>query len=213
MAAETVEESREVRSRGEGPESRCGSPEGNRRPGGDGFFGDTYRVGLWAFLGTLTMLFMGFTSAYVFRKASVDWQPLSPPRLLWANTVALVLSSLTLQAARRRVKGWAFREANVWLIATGLLGGLFVVGQLLAWRGLQGQGIYLASNPHSSFFYILTGLHGIHLLGGLVWFAVVARRVYRMAHVPGEDGLALFATYWHFLGVLWVYLFLLLFVI
>ena len=212
MAAETLEESREVRSKGEGPESRCGAPEGNQQPhGGGGFFGDTYRVGLWAFLGTLTMLFMGFTSAYVFRKASADWQPLSPPRLLWANTGALILSSLALQAARRRVKQWAFRDANIWLAATGLLGGLFVVGQLLAWRSLQVQGIYLATNPHSSFFYILTGLHGIHLLGGLIWFAVVARRVYRMALVPGEDGLALFATYWHFLTVLWIYLFVLLF--
>jgi cytochrome c oxidase subunit 3 len=159
------------------------------------------------------MLFMGFTSAYVFRRASADWRPLAPPALLWVNTGTLLASSVSLQLARRRLRDWALREANHWLAATGVLGGAFVVGQYLVWRGLQARGVYLASNPHSSFFYVLTGLHGVHLLGGLVWFSVVARKVYRMAHPPGEDGLALFATYWHFLGVLWVYVFLLLFVI
>lgn len=170
-------------------------------------------MGLWAFLGTLTMLFIGFTSAYIVRRASLDWRPLSPPRLLWLNTAALLASSATLQVARRRLRDWAVKEANGWLLVTGVLGVAFVAGQFLAWRALQAQGIFLASNPHSSFFYVLTGLHAVHLLGGLIWFSVVATRVSRMAYVPGEDGLGLFATYWHFLGGLWVYLFVLLFVI
>ena len=75
------------------------------------------------------------------------------------------------------------------------------------------QGVFLATNPHSSFFYMLTGLHGLHLLGGLFWFAAVLVDVRRMAYTPGEDGLRLFATYWHFLGALWLYLLVLLFVL
>jgi cytochrome c oxidase subunit 3 len=96
--------------------------------------------------------------------------------------------------------------------ATGLLGALFAVGQVMAWRVLAARGYYLDSNPHNSFFYVLTGAHLVHLAGGLVWFGVVLSRVRRLAYVPGEDGLGLFATYWHFLAGLWVYLLLLLFV-
>jgi cytochrome c oxidase subunit 3 len=91
----------------------------------------------------------------------------------------------------------------------GILGALFVAGQLGAWRALARQGVFLSSNPHSSFFYVLTGLHGVHLLGGLVWFVVVWWRM----RAPAARGiLGLFATYWHYLGLLWLYLVLLLFV-
>ena len=89
---------------------------------------------------------------------------------------------------------------------------LFLVGQVAAWRQLAARGVFLASNPHSSFFYVLTGMHGVHLIGGLAWFAVVLAQVRRLALTPGEDGLRLFATYWHFLAGLWVYLLYLLFV-
>ena len=181
--------------------------------GGGGALGDTALFGLWAFLGTISMLFIGFTSAYLIRRASVDWRPLSPPWILWANTAALLASSLTLQAARKRLREWDLRGLFPWVAATGVLGVLFLAGQLLAWRRLAAQGIFLASNPHNSFFYMLTGLHGLHLLGGLLWFAAVLVQVRRMAYTPGEDGLRLFATYWHFLGVLWLYLLVLLFVL
>ena len=129
------------------------------------------------------------------------------------NTAALLGSSLTLQAARKRLREWDLRALFPWVAATGALGVLFLTGQIVAWRKLAAQGVFLASNPHSSFFYVLTGLHGVHLLGGLVWFTAVLVQVRRLAYTPGEDGLRLFATYWHFLAGLWVYLLLLLFVL
>src|SRR6058998_334561 len=187
--------------------------DGDPGDGGAGFLGDTARFGLWDFLGTISMLFIGFSSAYMIRRASYDWQPLSPPWILWWNTAALLGSSLTLQAARKRLRDWDLRALLPWVAATGTLGVLFLTGQIVAWRKLAAQGVFLASNPHSSFFYVLTGLHGVHLLGGLVWFTAVLVQVRRLAYTPGEDGLRLFATYWHFLAGLWVYLLLLLFVL
>ncbi len=193
------------------PIAPTGGPEGSGE--GGGILGDPRRFGLLAFLGTVSMLFVGFTSAYIVRRTAADWRPLSPPGLLWVNTALLLASSVTLQAARSRLKGWDLDAFRGWIAMTGGLGGLFVAGQLAAWRILAARGIFLASNPHSSFFYLLTGLHMAHLVGGLVWYAVVAVRVHRMAYTPGEDGLSLFATYWHFLAGLWLYLLFLLFVL
>ena len=188
---------------------RGGDGGGEPRPS---FGADPARFGLWLFLGTVCMLFIGFTSAYVVRRSSGGWRPIAPPPLLWLNTAALLASSGVLEMARRRLRGWDLPGARLALSLTGALGLLFVAGQLGAWRSLAGQGVFLATSPHSSFFYLLTGLHAVHLLGGLVWFAVAVVRLRRLTLTPGADGLGLFATYWHFLGGLWVYLFLLLFV-
>ena len=188
-------------------------PEGDRSRGeGAGLIGDPARFGLWLFLGTASMLFIGFTSAYILRRASADWQPLAAPPILWLNTAVLFLSSATLERSRRRLVGWDLAGAQRWLALTGVLGLLFVAGQWMAWQALAATGVFLASNPHSSFFYVLTGVHVVHLLAGLVWFAAVLTRIRRMGYTPGEDGLRLFATYWHFLAVLWAYLLFLLFV-
>jgi cytochrome c oxidase subunit 3 len=187
--------------------------DGGRGDGAPGIIGDTARFGLWAFLGTISMLFIGFTSAYLIRRASFDWRPLGAPGILWVNTAILLASSVTLEAARKRLREWDLRGVLPWVGATGALGVLFLAGQLMAWRTLASRGVFLATNPHSSFFYVLTGLHGLHLLGGLVWFLAVLFQLRRMAYTPGEDGLRLFATYWHFLGALWLYLLVLLFVL
>jgi len=191
----------------QGPSGGNGGPDGN-----GGILGDPARIGVLAFMGTVTMLFIGFTSAYILRRAQADWRPLAAPSLLWVTTALLLGSSGTLEVARRRFRNWDLAGARTWVAVTGVLGSLFVVGQVLAWRQLAGQGVFLATNPHSSFFYVLTGAHGLHLLGGLCWFAVVAARLRRMAFAPGEDGLGLFAMYWHFLAGLWLYLLYLLFV-
>jgi cytochrome c oxidase subunit 3 len=159
------------------------------------------------------MLFVGFTSAYMVRRAAADWRPLAVPALLWWNTAAIVASSATLEVARRRLRGWAPAGGVPWVYATGLLGALFAVGQVLAWRALAARGYYLETNPHNSFFYVLSGTHLVHLAGGLAWFGAILARVRRLARVPGGDGLGLFATYWHFLAGLWIYLLVLLFVI
>lgn len=195
---------------GGAPPFHAGEPG---RPGGGGIAADPTRFGLWLFLGTVSMLFVGFTSAYLARRASADWRPLSIPPILWWNTAAILASSVSLEVARRRLRGWAAADAVPWVGLTGLLGAVFAAGQVAAWSALAARGFYVNTNPHHSFFYVLTGTHLVHLAGGLAWFAVVLARVRRLAYVPGEDGLGLFATYWHFLAGLWVYLLLLLFVI
>lgn len=212
MAPELLEKAPARRSAGDGdgPPPPLSFQDG--RPGGGGLAVDPTRFGLWLFLGTVTMMFIGFTSAYQVRRASADWRALPVPVLLWWNTAALLASSAALEVARRRLRAWAPAEAVPWVAATGLLGALFAAGQVMAWRALAASGFYLDSNPHNSFFYVLTGVHLVHLAGGLVWFAVVLARVRRLAYVPGQDGLRLFATYWHFLAGLWIYLLLLLFV-
>lgn len=180
-------------------------------PHDGGLLADPPRLGLWLFLGTVTMLFVGFTSAYIARRGSGDWRQLALPGVLWANTAALLASSVTLECARRQ-RRQGQRGIFALLAATGALGAGFVAGQVAAWRSLSAQGFLLASNPHNSFFYILTGLHVVHLAGAFGWLAVVLWRAARTQYAPGQDGLGLFATFWHFLGALWVYLFLLLFV-
>jgi cytochrome c oxidase subunit 3 len=182
--------------------------------GGDGGSpSDTTRVGLLAFLGTVSMLFVGFTSTYIVRESAADWRPLTPPPVLWANTAILLASSVALERARRLLRNWDLPGTQSWFGLTGALGLLFVVGQILTWRALAAEGVFLSTNIHSSFFYLLTGLHGLHLLGGLVWFVTLLLRTRRLAITPGTDALALFATYWHFLAGLWLYLLFLLFVL
>jgi len=179
---------------------------------GTGVFGDTRLVGLLAFLGTVTMLFIGFTSAYILRRASADWVPLQAPRLLWVNTVLLLASSVTLDLARRALRAWDLEGTLRGFVSAGLLGLGFVVGQTLAWRQLAAEGVFLASNPHSSFFYVLTGVHVVHVLGGLGWYIALALALRAGRLARGSDGLGLFALYWHFLAGLWLYLLVLLFV-
>ena len=189
------------------------APKTGEGSGGSGERADPRRIGLLAFLGTVTMLFVGFTSTYIVRESSADWRPLAPPPVLYANTLILVASSFALERSRRLLRGWDLPGAQSWFSLTGALGVLFVLGQILTWRALGAQGVFLATNIHSSFFYLLTGLHGVHLLGGLVWFGVLYSSAKKLAITPGTDALALFATYWHFLAGLWLYLLFLLFVL
>jgi cytochrome c oxidase subunit 3 len=185
---------------------------GGDAPGGPAFLSDAPRFGLWLFLGTVTMLFIGFTSAYILRRAALDWRPLAAPPVLWLSTSALFLSSMALELARRRHAAFDLAGALRWFGATGLLGVLFVAGQVAAWRALSAAGVFLSSHPHSSFFYLLTGVHVVHVTAGLVWYAAALGALRRRAAAPGSDPLRLFATYWHFLAVLWGYLLFLLFV-
>lgn len=181
--------------------------------GPSGVAGDPTRLGLLLFLGTVTMLFIGFTSAYVLRRASADWRPLAPPPFLWANTAVLLLSSALLQVSRARLDARGTRAARPWLAAAGLLGLAFLAGQVGLWRELVAGGAHLRSGPHPAFFFVLSGTHAAHLLGGLVWFAVAAVRARRWDVAEGRGSLSLLALYWHFLGLVWLYLVLLLFVL
>lgn len=176
-----------------------------------------YRIGMWVALAAILMMFTALTSAYIVRAASAnDWQPLTMPRVLLLSTSLIVISSATLETARRKLRSAAYSTHRLWLLLTMALGFGFLVSQLLAWRQLVRQGIYVASNPHSSFFYLLTATHGVHLLGGLVAlvFLTIRNRAPKeneWAVAKGQATADAVALYWHFMDVLWIYLFLLLF--
>ena len=182
--------------------------------GREGPIFDTAKVGLWVFLGSLTMLFAAFTSAFIVRRAGTDWAPLPVPSVLWLNTLVLLASSVTVEMARRAFQTWRPLAFRKWMLVTFLGGAAFVAGQVVAWYQLAGQGIFLQSNPHSSFFYVLTGVHGAHVVGGLFALLYVLARSWRYQLTPGASSApALCATYWHFVDAVWIYLFVVLFVV
>lgn len=170
----------------------------------------TKQIGLLAFLGTVTMLFAGFTSAYIVRRSAADWSPVDLPSILWLNTGLLLLSSVFAEMARRAQRRWALPALKRWLTLTLILGILFLGGQFIAWRQLMDRGVFMPTSPHSSFFYLLTGVHGIHLLGGLIALLVVLVRTHRGVYTPYHAGVSLAIIYWHFVDILWVYVYVVL---
>jgi cytochrome c oxidase subunit 3 len=165
---------------------------------------------MWVGLAAIVMLFTAFTSAYIVRKGlSDDWRPTGIPAILWINTLVLVASSVTLETARRSFSQQS--HFGRWWSVTTLLGGSFLVGQVVAWRQLVGNGVYLNTNPSSSFFYLLTGTHAVHLLGGIVALMWVAWKLWGQDPAPiSRTVVGVTALYWHFMDGLWIYLFLLL---
>ncbi|HEV7475393.1 MAG TPA: cytochrome c oxidase subunit 3 [Pyrinomonadaceae bacterium] len=204
------------------PRGPNGNGSSKRNGDGHGFPGlessaNRYRIGMWVALASILMLFTALSSAYIVRAASAnDWQPLRMPRILLLSTALILISSGTLEAARRNLKGAVSNGHKRWLLLTVALGVGFLVSQLFAWRQLVRQGVYVASNPHSSFFYVLTAVHGAHLLGGLAALAylLLRRRAPREnapAVAKAQAGADAVTLYWHFMDFLWVYLFVLLF--
>jgi len=185
---------------GDGDKNRHRQPSPNR-----------YYTGMAIGIIAVLMFFMALASAYLVRKGGADWVPVRIPALLWWNTAVLVTSSVTLEMARKRLSGSdaaGFRK--LWLVTT-ILGVVFLIGQVVAWRILEGQGIYLASNPASSFFYIFTGAHALHLLGGVGALIYVARRNFSQAEVTQGVAAEVTSYYWHFMDALWLFLLALLY--
>jgi cytochrome c oxidase subunit 3 len=169
------------------------------------------QLGLWILLAAILMLFAGLSSAYIVLRGMPDWQSIAIPPILWLNTAILLASSAAIEAARRSLAHERVDVMKTWILVSAAFGLSFLAGQLYAWRQLVAAGVYLPSTLHSSFFYILTGLHGIHLVGGLSGLGYVLARALRNRIIPGRDeSLKLCATYWHFMDALWVYLFVLL---
>jgi cytochrome c oxidase subunit 3 len=196
-----------------------GGGGGGPRRGGDsqGFSPARYRLGMWVALAAIAMMFTALTSAYIVRAASGDdWRPIALPGILWLSTGLILASSFTFEAARRALKRGKDSAYSRWLLLTVLLGLGFLVSQLIAWRQLVAQGVYVATNPHSSFFYLLTGAHGVHLIGGILALDFLLFRTWRktVGEYPAERRRAAadaVSLYWHFMDGLWIYLFLLLF--
>lgn len=186
----------------------------------------TSETGMWVVVAAISMSFAAFTSSMIVRQgSSADWLHFQLPRVLYVNTLILLASSVTLELTRRRVIAIpaTLRHSSAdartllsngiyWLYVTGALGLIFILGQFLAWRNLAGQGLYLATNPSSSFFYVFTALHGVHLLGGIGGLAYVLRKLTgsQTDSAMYVRSFGAFSIYWHFMDILWVYLLLLL---
>jgi cytochrome c oxidase subunit III len=208
---------RAVKSKGLG----IGGPSNGSRKNGGGNGGgkdkyrptpDKYRLAMWLTMASIVMMFMAITSAYVIRQGD-DWTPISMPSALWLSTGVLFASSVTIELARRSIKHGLNQLFKRWISITTLLGIAFLFGQLLAWQQLVEKGIYISTNPHSSFFYLLTSLHGLHLLGGIFALAWLVYGGLRNRFAPDRTtAVDVTALYWHFMDILWIYLFLLLFV-
>jgi cytochrome c oxidase subunit 3 len=164
-------------------------------------------IGLRVFLAAVGSFFALFISAYAMRMQLPDWRTMPLPPILWLNTIMLALSSLALHGAKVAVRRGERTELKLSLIAAGISALAFLSGQLLAWQELADEGYGLTANPANDFFYVLTGAHGLHLLGGLVALARTTEKAWR---VPATERLRLpvelCATYWHFLLFLWLVL-------
>lgn len=186
----------------------------------------TSETGMWVVVAAISMSFAAFTSSMIVRQGSSgDWLHFQLPRVLYVNTLILLASSVTLELTRRRViaipatlrhssadASTLLSKGIYWLYVTGALGLIFILGQFLAWRNLAGQGLYLSTNPSSSFFYVFTALHGVHLLGGIGGLAYVLRKLTgsQTDSAIYVRSFGAFSIYWHFMDILWVYLLLLL---
>jgi cytochrome c oxidase subunit III len=169
------------------------------------------QIGVWILLTAVIMLFAGLSSAYIVLRGVPAWQRIELPWLLWPNTAILLLSSVAIDISRRAVRRNDLQSMKRWLAAGGILGLVFLVGQLAAWRQLVDAGVYLPSTLQSGFFYILTGLHGLHLIGGVVALGLVLwKAVKDRLSAFNYEPLKLCALYWHVMDALWIYLFLLL---
>jgi cytochrome c oxidase subunit III len=166
------------------------------------------QVGLWVLLMVISSLFALLIGAYFMRMGFSDWRSLQTPKVLWLNTGALIISSVILQAAQIGAYHNHMAAVRARLLIGGAFGVAFVAGQLHAWDQLRDAGEIASLNPANSFFYLLTGLHGLHVLGGLIALGITADRVWRVA-VANRVRLSvqLCATYWHFLLVVWLVLF------
>ena len=172
------------------------------------------KVGLKMFLIVVGVLFMLLTVAYAGRMAFEDWRPVPQPWLMWQNTIALILASAAMQWAQTAAARDQWGNVKIGLFAVGGLTFAFLVGQLLAWRQLASQGYFELTNPAIALFILITGLHGLHLLGGLVAWGRTADKVWRLDVVtPAEvrQSIELCALYWHFMLAVWLVLFGLLF--
>src|SRR6516164_606608 len=181
------------------PMGRDGGGDDGKRPRGWKPSPKRYYTGMALGIVSILMFFMALASAFLVRRGSGDWIPVRIPTLMWFNTAVLIFSSATMEMARHRLsQGRLSPYRNLWLVTTAL-GMLFLIGQIAAWRQLVEQGIYLASNPASSFFYIFTGAHALHLFGGVAALLYVAKRNFDQAHVSRSVASEVTSYYWHFM--------------
>ena len=193
-------------------------PAGGDDDGGEGSSGlpaiptRAYYTALQLGLAGIIMFFMALTSSFLVRKAlGADWVAIALPPVLWLNSIVLLASSGTIQWANTRLEQGDARGFRYWWGLTIALGLLFLTGQFIAWGQLAAQGMYVSSNPDSSFFYLLTAAHGLHLAGGILALFYVAFRRWQKSRITRATAASLAGIYWHFMDGLWLFLLALLY--
>jgi cytochrome c oxidase subunit 3 len=188
-----------------------GGDEGGKGPRRDNLPPKRYHTGMALGIVSILMFFMALAATFLVLRGERHWVPVQIPRLMWFNTVVLLASSFTLELARRELGRQRFSAYRNWWLITTALGVGFLMGQIFAWRQLVAQGIYLTNNTASSFFYIFTGLHALHLIGGVAALIFVASRNFDQAQVTRTVAAEVTSFYWHFMDALWLFLLALLY--
>jgi cytochrome c oxidase subunit 3 len=169
------------------------------------------RTGLIVFLAVISSMFLLFIVSYYSRSQFPDWEVMKDPEILWVNTLVLVLASIALQLASNAAKQGVSSKLTYALSAGAVLTLVFVAGQFVAWEQMIKAGYYAQQNPSYAFFYLVTGLHALHLIGGLWFMGLLGFRLKRKKNKEALlQSVALCATYWHYLLLVWIALFTLL---
>ena len=168
------------------------------------------KFGLWIGLGSISMMFVAFTSAYVVRQAAGNWLEFALPDLFYFSTAVILLSSITIELSYRNFKKGDANAYKAFMLLTAVLGAAFIVLQYLGWQQMQSYGIMLTGNPSGSFIYVISGVHVAHVMGGIAALAVALVHAFGIPYFVNAKRklrFELVINYWHFVDVLWIYLF------
>ncbi|SEG38334.1 cytochrome c oxidase subunit 3 [Algoriphagus boritolerans] len=167
------------------------------------------KFALWLFMVSVVMVFAGLTSAYIVRQAEGNWLEYELPSIFWVTSGIAVASSLTLHWAYFSAKKDNFLNLKIGMLLTVLLGIAFLVGQWYSWVAMVDRDVFFVGNPSGSFLYVFTGLHAAHLISGVIFLIIVLISTLKLkVHSKAMDTMEMATTYWHFLGGLWLYLFM-----
>ncbi len=171
------------------------------------------KFALWLFMITVVMIFAALTSAYIVRQGEGNWMLFKLPLELWVTSGIILLSSATMHWGYLSAKKDELEKVKIAISLTTLLGVAFLVGQVYVWNALVEQSVFFVGNPSGSFLYVLSGLHGLHLVSGVIFLIIVLISTLKYkVHSKNLNQLQMCATYWHFLDALWIYLFVFLLV-
>ncbi|MEM6360227.1 MAG: cytochrome c oxidase subunit 3 [Bacteroidota bacterium] len=166
------------------------------------------KFGLWLFMVTVVMIFAALTSAYIVRQGEGNWTQFDLPMSMWVSSVLILISSVTMHWALVSAKSNDLEKVKLAISITSALGVAFLISQLVVWSDLVADNIYFVGNPSGSFLYVLSGVHGLHLVSGVIFLIIVLISTYRYkVHSKNLTQIQMCASYWHFLDVLWIYLF------
>lgn len=201
-----------------------GGDNGGNNNGGDNFFGEIdnyssnkFRIAMWFLLVVVVMTFGGLTGAYILISSNgvMEWRPFALPFQVWISTFLILASSVTYKIFQQALSVDNQEKAKRWLLTTAVFGGMFISSQILAWFEIARRGVYVQSNPYAGFFYILTAVHALHVLGGITALGYLVLRTWQRTSSIEElekrkEISDVVAWYWHFMDGLWIFLLLLL---